>query len=175
MRKLAWMVVLAAGTALAQAPEAPRADYANLPDAEKARRSQEALARMRLVLKEALDKLGQARRTRDMVQLGCVNEKLTHIKGLLRVSEEADAELAQARGRGERSQMEQEFAKVMMARHKVDQLRAETQECVGQVAFRTDENMVLEVEVPDNLPEDPTRPPAPAPIVTRPPPASPTR
>ncbi len=177
-----------AATAAAQAPapEAPaaapaqadvalsREDYSQVPPAEKARRSAEALTSMRSVLKDALGKLEEARNTRDVVKLNCVNEKLTQIKGLLRISEQADVSMQEALAKADKTTADHEFTKVMIARGKVDQLRGEAEECIGQLAFQTDQNMVVEVEVPDDLPEDPTNPPQPPPIVSRPPPASPT-
>ena len=55
---------------------------------------------------------------------------------------------------------EHEYSKVSIAKTKVDQLRTEAEQCIGQLAFRTDENLTVEVEVPSGLPtEDPTNPP----------------
>jgi hypothetical protein len=155
---------------------APLAEKASeVPDPEKLRRSVDALARMRNILKEVLSKLEEARNTKDVVKLNCVNEKLTQIKGLLRISEQSDVALQEAVAKKESSQAEHEFTKVMIARQKVDQLRAEAEECIGQLAFRTDENLSIEVEEPRDLPGgDPTRPPPPPDIIVRPPPASPT-
>jgi hypothetical protein len=186
---VAWSLV--AGIAVAQAPPpeapasnplpagplaAPLAEKASdVTDPEKLRRSVEALARMRNVLKEVLGKLEEARNTKDVVKLNCVNEKLTQVKGLLRISEQSDVALQEAVAKKETSQGEHEFTKVMIARQKVDQLRAEAEECIGQLAFRTDENLTVEVEVPDDLPNlDPTRPQTPPDVIGRPPPVSPT-
>ncbi|HSP77781.1 MAG TPA: hypothetical protein VLQ93_04595, partial [Myxococcaceae bacterium] len=64
----------------------------------------------------------------------------------------------------------------MIAWQKVSQLRTEVEECIGQLAFRTDESLLVEVEEPENLPGgDPTRPPPPEDVRIRPPPASPVR
>src|SRR2546425_390629 len=57
---------------------------------------------------------------------------------------------------------------------KAEQLRAEAEECIGQLAFRTDENLTVEVEEPEGLPTDPTRPAPPPDVTVAPPPASPT-
>lgn len=160
------------GAALANIASEKASD---VPDPEKLRRSSDALIRMRAVLKDALGKLEEARATRDVVKLNCVNEKLTQIKGLLRISEQSDVSLQEAVAKRETGTAEHEFTKVTIARQKVEQLRAEAEECIGQLAFRTDENLTVEVEEPDNLPNaDPTRPPEPAQIVSRPPVASPT-
>jgi len=155
---------------------APLAEKASdVADPEKLRRSVDALGRMRNVLKEVLGKLEEARNTKDVVKLNCVNEKLTQIKGLLRISEQSDVALQEAVVKKETSSGEHEFTKVMIARQKVDQLRAEAEECIGQLAFRTDENLTVEVEVPDDLPNlDPTKPVEPGDVIGRPPPVSPT-
>jgi hypothetical protein len=184
MRHLLFILLLCfAGVALAQTglPAAPApvdADAvraAQVPDGEKLKRSTQAVARMRVVLKEVLGKLEEARNSRDVVKLNCVNEKLTQVKGLLRISEQADVAMQEAIAKKEQSGAEHEFTKVTIARQKVEQLRAESEECIGQLAFRTDENMIVEVEEPDGLPDDPTRPGAQPPLSVRPPPASPTR
>ncbi|HYV47049.1 MAG TPA: hypothetical protein VFA20_19460 [Myxococcaceae bacterium] len=167
----------AAGNPLPAGPmAAPLAEKASdVADPEKLRRSVDALGRMRNVLKEVLGKLEEARNTKDVVKLNCVNEKLTQIKGLLRISEQSDVALQESVAKKETSSGEHEFTKVMIARQKVDQLRAEAEECIGQLAFRTDENLTVEVEVPDDLPNlDPTKPQDPGVVINRPPPISPT-
>jgi hypothetical protein len=144
-------------------------------DPDKLERSAKALGAMREVLRLVLEKLEEARRTKDVVKLNCVNEKLTQIKGLLRISETADVALQEAVTRKDSTAGEHEFTKVMIANQKVTQLRAETEECIGQLAFRTDENLSVEVEEPRDLPGgDPTKPPPPPELIIRPPPASPT-
>lgn len=187
MRNVGMLAVLAAGMATAQspspaAPPAPPAATAALekasdvPDPAKLVRSTQALGGMREVLRSVLGKVEEARRTKDVVKLNCANEKLTQIKGLLRISEQADVSLQEAVSRQESSSSEHEFTKVMIARQKVGQLRSEAEECIGQLAFRTDENLFVEVEEPNNLPGgDPTRPPTPDIVLVRPPPASPIR
>ena len=147
---------------------------ADIPDAEKLSRSRDAVNRMRSVLSEVLGRLEEARATTDVVKLNCVNEKLTQVKGLLRISEQSDVALQEAVAKKDTTAAEHEYSKVSIAKNKVEQLRTESEQCIGQLAFRTDENLTVEVEVPSGLPtEDPTNPPAPRPPTDRPPPASP--
>lgn len=177
-------VLLVAGWAAAQgtrpaappAPPMPALQKASeVPDPEKLERSSKALTTMRSALREVLEKLEEARSTKDVVKLNCVNEKLTQIKGLLRISEQSDVSLQEAVARKETTASEHEYTKVMIAQQKVSQLRQETEECIGQLAFRTDENLSVEVEEPRDLPGgDPTKPPPPDEVIIRPPPASPT-
>jgi hypothetical protein len=154
-----------------QAIEASR-----VPDTEKLKVSSDSVGVMRVALKDVLQKLEEARNTKDVVKLTCVNEKLTQVKGLLRISEQSDVALQEAVARRESQSADHEFTKVTIARSKVDQLRAEAEQCMGQLAFRADENATIEVETPDNLTKGDTS------IVgstrrtvdSRPPPASPT-
>ena len=176
---VAGLLLLGAGLARAQAPSKPSTTTleraADVPDAEKIKRSAAAVSRMRTVLTEVLGRLEEARATKDVVKLNCVNEKLTQVKGLLRISEQSDVALQEAVVRKDTTAAEHEYSKVSIAKTKVDQLGNESQQCIGQLAFRTDENLTVEVEVPGGLPtEDPTNPPRPEPPTNRPPPASPS-
>lgn len=183
MRNLGILAVLiAAKLAAAQpvkapaapAPGKPSVKASDVPDPEKLERSTAALGDMREVLRQVLEKLEEARRTKDVVKLNCVNEKLTQIKGLLRISEQADVALQESVARRDSAASEHEYTKVTIAQQKMVQLRAEAEECIGQLAFRTDENLSVEVEEPKNLPGgDPTQPQGPVDVDVRPPPASP--
>lgn len=168
-RELIILGSLIGGLALAQAPAgpadagtmapapAPSEDSSKIPDPEKIRRSAEAVAKMRGGLKTVLGKLEEARNSKDVVKLNCVNEKLTQIKGLLRISEQSDIALQEAVAKKEGATAEHEYTKVSIAVVKVNQLTAEAEECIGQLAFRTDENATTEVEEPADLPKgDPT-------------------
>ncbi|HZI05721.1 MAG TPA: hypothetical protein VEZ71_16950, partial [Archangium sp.] len=127
-------LVLASGLALAQpAPRASPAPAAaalqaekasDVPDAKKLERSGKSLGAMREVLRDVLGKLEEARRAKDVVKLNCVNEKLTQIKGLLRISEQADVGLQEAVARKETTASQHEYTKVMIAQQKVAQLRS---------------------------------------------------
>jgi hypothetical protein len=176
--------VLACGLTLAQPPSRPATPAASpflekasdVPDGQKLERSAKALTTMREVLRDVLGKLEEARRAKDVVKLNCVNEKLTQIKGLLRISEQADVALQEAVARRESTSSEHEYTKLMIAQQKVTQLRTEAEACIGQLAFRTDENLSVEVEEPKNLPGgDPTHPQPVENITVRPPPASSVR
>jgi len=176
---LATLLLVGGGGARAQQPKpatpAPTLERAaDVPDVEKLKRSSAAVSRMRSVLTEVLGRLEEARATKDVVKLNCVNEKLTQVKGLLRISEQSDVALQEAVVKKDTTAAEHEYSKVSIAKNKVEQLRNESEQCIGQLAFRTDENLTVEVEVPSGLPnEDPTNPPPPPPPTSRPPPASP--
>ena len=150
----------------------------NLSDSEKLEKADESIARMKELHKQVLSRLEDARNERDVVKLGCVNEKLAQVKGLLKVAEQADIALREAVAKQDEG-AEAEFSKIGIARVKVEQLRTETEECIGQLAFVVDEKTTVEVEQPKGLPKrdvtDREPPPLPLthPPVTRPEVASP--
>jgi hypothetical protein len=173
--------VVGSASAFAQSPAPPPtppsevSPAANIPDSEKLQRSSDYLGQMRGGLKVVLGKLEEARSSKDVVKLNCVNEKLTNIKGLLRISEQADISLQEAVAKKEGEASEHEYTKVVIARQKVEQLRVEAEQCIGQLAFEVDREVKVEVIIPENLPQsDPTQTAPPAPVLTRPVPASPT-
>ena len=156
------------------APQAGSMARSVLSDAQKLEKSAEALERMKGVLRAVLGRVEEARNEKDVVKLNCVNEKLTQVKALLRVAEQSDIQLHEALVNKD-PVAESEFGKINIARTKIDGLKIDADQCIGQLAFRTDENLSVEVEIPDYLPPgDPTQMPPPTPIDTRPPPASPT-
>lgn len=168
---------LVAERAAAQTPpvqtEAPAVKAESIEPKEKLQRTSEYLVQMRAALKAVIGKLEEARASKDVVKLNCVNDKLTNVKGLLRISEQADVALQEAVAKQEDQAANHEFTKVTIARGKVEQLKSEAEQCVGMLAFETGETQVT-VEEPELPQTDPTQTPPPGPVVTRPPPASPT-
>lgn len=151
-------------------------------DADRLEASADHLARMRVALKQALARVEDARQEKDVVKLNCVNEKLTQMKALLKVAEQADVALHEA-VTARHPAAEAELSKVAIARAKIDALRGQADRCVGQLAFVVEEKTTVEVQAPPDLPgegEGPSGvdarhrgPPFPVPPVVRPPPASP--
>jgi hypothetical protein len=144
--------LLLANPAGAAAPSAPsRTVPSRTADQEKLEAAADNVARMKAALKLVLGRAEQARNEKDVVKLNCVNEKLTQIKALLKVAEQADValheSLAARAGAGEA-----EFSKVAITRTKVDRLRREAEECIGQLAYMVDQKTTVEVEQPAGLP-----------------------
>jgi hypothetical protein len=165
--------VLLAGPALAQ----HSAPASALSDPEKLQNSEEQLARMKAALKQVLGRVEDARNEKDVVKLNCVNEKLTQIKALLRVAEQADIALHEALATRDPG-ADSELQKIGIARTKIDALRGESEGCIGQLAYVVDERTTVEVQQPEGLPEQdvtdrkPPEAPRSAPAIVRPPPAS---
>jgi hypothetical protein len=150
---------------------------AGLSDAEKAQRASDHLSRMKAALSAVLYRIEEARSEKDVVKLNCVNEKLTQIKGLLKVAEQADIALHESIANRDDG-ADAELSKIGITRTKVETLRGDADRCLGQLAYIVDEKTTVEVQQPANLPEhgvtdrDVTRPAFVAPPVVRPPAAS---
>jgi hypothetical protein len=145
-----------------------------LSDQEKLERASSYVGEMKEVLGHVLKLLTEARGEKDVIKVNCVNEKLTNIKGLIRISEQADMTLQEALAKGEKDTAAHEFHKISISHQKIKILRTEAEQCVGELAFAVDKTTV-EVEVDkDAVPEDdPTRVELPETDIIRPPAASP--
>lgn len=107
----------------------------SLSDAEKENRSGAAVQKMRQVLKSVLGILEEARNSKDIVRLNCVNEKLTQVKGFIRIAEQADVSLQEAVAKQEGAAANHEFTKIEVASQRVDQLHAEAEACNGATVY----------------------------------------
>ena len=134
------------------------ADPKNVPIAEKRvmvekslSEQRDALARVTVLLREATD-------AKDMVQRNCVDEKLTQIKGLLRISEEASVKMYEAIAGNIEDLINHEFTKIAVAHQRTKTLRAEAEQCVGESSvYSGDTDVEVEVD-PDLTQDDPTKP-----------------
>ncbi len=183
MARAAFMAVMfMAALAFAQAGESGSArstmsDFekaSGLSDSEKQEKASQYTSEMRGVLTQVLGLLKEAREDKDVIKVNCVNEKLTKIKGLIRIAEQADITLQEAIAKGERDASTHEYHKITISHQKVKILRTEAEQCIGELAFAVGKTTV-EVEVDkDTVPEDdPTDVALPDTPVFRPPAASP--
>ena len=109
--------------------------------------SRNALDEMRQVLSRVLEIHQQARESRDVVKLNCVNEKLISVKGLLKISEQSYLVLQEAVSKRNLSIARHEFGKISMARKKCSQLAGESETCVGEFAvYSGDTDIKVEID-----------------------------
>jgi hypothetical protein len=142
---VALALAMVAGAAAAQPQPKVNAD------AEKLEAAADNIARMKSALKQVLTRAEQARSDKDVVKLNCVNEKLTQIKSLIGVAERADIALHESIAQKDTGS-EAEFSKIAIARTKVDGLRADSEKCIGQLAYNVATQTTVEVEQPGDLP-----------------------
>ena len=132
------------------APQAGSMARSVLSDAQKLEKSAEALERMKGVLRAVLGRVEEVRNEKDVVKLNCVNEKLTQVKALLRVAEQSDIQLHEALVNKD-PVAESEFGKINIARTKIDGLKIDADQCIGQLAYIVDEKTTVEVQQPAGL------------------------
>jgi hypothetical protein len=131
-------------------------EVSKLSNEEKQQRAERALVDERQALKVVTDILANARSSKDIVQLNCVNEKLTQIKGLLRISEDASSKMYDAIASATADVVNHEFTKIAVAHQKVLFLRAEAEQCVGELSVYTGDTQITVEVGPDVVQYDPT-------------------
>lgn len=146
------LYVLLAAALVASPAAAQQRPPAGPSDPEKLEAAAASIARMKAALKQVLGRAEQARSEKDVVKLNCVNEKLTQIKALIRVAEQADIALHESLATKGDTGGATEFSKIAIARTKVDGLRTDSEQCVGQLAYMVDDRTTVEVEQPAGLP-----------------------
>ncbi len=96
--------------------------------------SEEALEEMRGILKKALQMLADARKSNDAVRLNCVNEKVTQMKGILRVSEDAALALQEHMATNAMDKAQKELSKIRIGRTKLKESLTGANTCSGSEA-----------------------------------------
>ena len=129
-------VALMLGQAQGMQPAAPSAG-ARIP--AMMAEAQEAQLSMNQGMRRTVDILREARQGSDIVRMSCVNEKLTVIKGIIRIAEDAFRGLTQAGSRNDEDQASYEHNKIMISRDRVNSLTVQAVNCVGSSATATGE------------------------------------
>lgn len=121
-----------------------------VPDEEKTTRTRRALDNMRGALSKVLRYLEEARDQRDVLKMNSLNEKLTAIKGLLRVSEQAYVTMQEALATKDVTVAQHEYEKIMIAARKIEELSAESELTIGALAVYSGVTSVT-VQVKDEV------------------------
>jgi hypothetical protein len=146
-------VGLLSAYASAQAAPAPAAaagsddDARLVPEARFTAVASESVAGMRGSMQRGLEELHRAREKKDAVQLTCVNEHVTAMKGVLKVAENAGVELEEAVATSQTARARYEFRKVQASKKRMDKLLGAALNCAG--ADSTFSTTAVTVEVDD--------------------------
>lgn len=122
---------------------------AGIPPARYLAVASESVASMRNSLTKGLEELKQAREKKDAVELTCVNEQVTAMKGILRVSEDANVSLQEALSANDTERARYEFRKIQVSKRKMDDLLQAAINCAGAEASSS--NTSVEMEIDPNL------------------------
>ena len=126
---------------------------AGLSTAEKTNRVNRTIQAVQKTLKFALDRLQKARENKDIIQVNCVNDKLTGIRGFLKIAERSKKSLDQAKRQDDSNLVQHEFAKVVLIGQRVDNLKLQVEGCVGEISQYTG-NSQLTLEVDPDIRSD---------------------
>ena len=149
----------AAAGSKGQVEAAIAAKAAKLTFDEKKKRSDSMLSEMRKARLHALDQLNEARTSKDIIRLNCVNEKLTQIKGLLKIGEKASLKMFEelAAPKPEDKTINFQYSTLAVAYQRTLVRRTEADECLGEATAYTGRTEV-DVEVEDGVGLDSTDP-----------------
>ncbi len=106
----------------------------NMSDSERLNSAKELVGNMNSSLTTVIGHLQSAREEKDAIKLNCVSEKLTKIKGLLKISEQANVALQEAIARKDTNTAAAEYSKISIAGQKCNQLAADSEACIGELA-----------------------------------------
>jgi hypothetical protein len=153
IRCLLCVIFLAPSVGTAQIAKTEFAEA--LPTTKKLAHAAKKIVDMKSTLDLALTRLEKARDNKDIIQINCVNEKLSDIRGLLKISEEAKASLDEAAAKRDKELINHEYTKISIAGMRVENFRLEVEGCVGEMSQYTG-NTIADVQIdPDIRKDDP--------------------
>lgn len=110
----------------------PGSKTVDLSPREMANRADELIKEMEGFHRAVLNNQAEAKKSKDVIKLNCVNENLLAVKQLLNLAEAAENELDEAIANGLRDEQVHEFGKVTIAHEKASSARAEALNCIGE-------------------------------------------
>lgn len=136
---IVFFVIMAVGvSAAAQTATTPLLlsdeQIAALPGSDKLATATSSIAEMQDVLAAGLRLLDKTRNDeKDVLKLNCINEKLSAIKGFLKIAEKARMSLEDAVSRGDSAEQTHQMKLVLLASTRVRSLGEELEACAGEV------------------------------------------
>lgn len=149
VRPLAAAVALAAAPLVAQSDAGSTAEASSeqIPVAQFESRVEEYLKAMRGAMTKGLEIIKEAREANDAIKLRCVNEQVAQMKGVLRISQDANVALQEALLTRENERARYEFEKVRTSRGKMAELLNTAQQCVGsQASYAGGSELVVDID-----------------------------
>ena len=105
-------------------------------------KGEKLVQKMKDHLRKGFQLLEQARSEKDIVKLNAINEKLSSMKGLLKISEAAFVALQEAVARRDKETADHEYTKIAIASQKVEGLALEAEGAVGDSLHYTGDTRV---------------------------------
>jgi hypothetical protein len=127
---------------------------AQLSPKEMTEKSSELIADMNVMLKRVLQLKQTARKSKDIIKLNCVNEKLLELKQLLNIADTASTDLTEAITVQDEQGRYHQYSQITISHEKAGVARDEAEACVGEELIFVGPTEV-DVTGP-NIPDDPT-------------------
>jgi hypothetical protein len=127
---------------------------AKISPAEMSSRAGSFVGEMQSVETRLTSLAEQARQSRDIIKLNCVNDKLVQVKQLLNIAENARSNLAAAISNRDEEGRYHQYSLVTISSEKTQVLRDEAEACIGEELKFTGK-ATIDVSAPD-IPDDPT-------------------
>lgn len=124
---------------------------------EQLKKGSKQMEEMKATLARGFEQLRDARQEQNIQKLNCVNEALSAIKGLMRLSEQNYVMLQEAAAKKDARTAEHEFVKLSIAHNKIKELDGRVQSCggpanSGRIDGRPDIDRIKDADLPT---EDP--------------------
>ncbi|MBZ0232798.1 MAG: hypothetical protein K8M05_10750 [Deltaproteobacteria bacterium] len=133
---------------------APGETKANLSPREMVDQAKKRISEMEGFHVRVLQLQAAARKSKDVIKLNCVNEKLLAVKQLLNIAEVAENDLTEALASGDRDAQVHQYSQVMLAHERATGERDEAEGCIGEEIVFVGPTQV-DVDGP-TMPDDPT-------------------
>lgn len=115
------------------------------------------MSKMRDTEKRVTQIMEQARNKKDIVKLGCVNDKLVQVRSHLIVADQSMSAFNAAAEQGDKDEKSHALSRVAILYEKVLVLRTEAENCIGEEASYVGKTQI-DVEIDSSVPEeDPTQ------------------
>jgi hypothetical protein len=135
----------------------PGQTTANLSPREMATETKKLLTAMEGFHVRVLQLQSSARKSKDVIKLNCVNEKLLAVKQLLNIAESAENDLTEAIASGDRDAQVHQYSQVKLAHERATSERDEAEGCIGEEIIFIGPTQVTTDGPP--IPDDPTADP----------------
>ena len=156
MTRLAAYLSLIAGLALCPGlgiSQSQQQAGAGLTSVQKRDGVADQIKKINKTLDFAMKRLERAKENKDIIQVNCVNDKLTGIRGFLRIAERSQKSLLEALAQRDESLVQHEYSKVAIVGLRVENLKLEVEGCIGELSQYTG-NSELTVQVDDAIRQD---------------------
>lgn len=128
---------------------------AKIDPAEMSSRAGASVAEMESIQSRLNSLQQQARESRDIIKLNCVNDKLLQVKQLLNIADGARVSLGEAISGHNEGDRYHQYTVITVSSEKARALRDEAEACIGEeLVFNG--RASIDIDAPD-VPDDPTR------------------